>query len=416
MKGPAQRLREGSGVVGVSSRLRMFARWITAVALAAAYAALHLLVNVGVGQQVRASRAGALWCGAVALALLGPALWLRHRRRSGVAEIVALVDRYGTRRPRCRRAVLAANTAGCVLAGGGALAVAVSERSAALPPEASLLLLAGGVAAAGAGLLVLRRTRPYAARGAAQALLRDGRRPVLYLRSFDDDEAAARVDDRARSDLRAREVQFAAALGAVGPVIAVGRPGETLPLLGAARFYLPLDDWQGTVRRLMDLSQLIVLRLGPGEGLRWEIGEARATQPPAKLILLAPRGFPELAGQVNASLPTPLLPREMVVGGHWVGAVIAFDAHWTPRVFPVKERTGRTVWTARPGGSSLRTPTVHLVRTIHRALATTGRRQRAMAWRAQLATRKADLVMAGLALALVLPGWLGYRILQLAGR
>lgn len=136
-------------MVGVSSRLRMFARWITAVALAAAYAALHLLVNVGVGQQVRASRAGALWCGAVALALLGPALWLRHRRRSGVAEIVALVDRYGTRRPRCRRAVLAANTAGCVLAGGGALAVAVSERSAALPPEASLLLLAGGVAAAG---------------------------------------------------------------------------------------------------------------------------------------------------------------------------------------------------------------------------------------------------------------------------
>ncbi|MFJ6775917.1 hypothetical protein ACIQOV_34000, partial [Kitasatospora sp. NPDC091257] len=86
------------------------------------------------------------------------------------------------------------------------------------------------------------------------------------------------------------------------------------------------------------------------------------------------------------------------------------------RVFPVKERTGRTVWTARPGGSSLRTPTVHLVRTIHTALAATGRRQRAMAWRAQLATRKADLVMAGLALALVLPGWLGYRILQLAGR
>ncbi|MGW1173287.1 transferase [Kitasatospora sp. NPDC002543] len=396
----------------MSSRLRTFARWITALAAAASYAALHLLVNVGLGRQVHGSRVGALWCGAVALALLGPALWLRHRRRAGVAEIVALVNRYGTRPPRWRRAVRVANAAGGVLCGGGSIAVAVAEQSDVLPPRESLLLLAGGSAAAAAGLLILRRTRPYTAPGAAQALLRDGRRPVLYLRSFDDDEAAAREG----ADLRTREVQFAAALGAVGPVIAVGRPGETLPLLGAARFYLPLDDWQGTVRRLMDLSQLIVLRLGPGEGLRWEIGEARATQPPAKLLLLAPRGLPQLVGQVNESLPTPLLPREMVAGGYWIGAVIAFDGRWTPRVFPVKERTEPTAWMAWSGLSSWRTPTVHLAHTIHAALAATGRRQRAMAWRARLATSRADLALAALAVALVLPGWLGYRILQLAGR
>lgn len=395
----------------------MFARWITAVAVAAAYVALHLLVNVGTGRHVRGSTVGASWCGAIALVLLGPALWLRHRRRSGVAEIVGLVDRYGPRQPRRRRAVRIAGAAGRALSAGGALAVAValSERGEGLSPEVSLLLLAGGVAAAGSGLLVLRRTRPYAARGAAQVLLRDGRRPVLYLRSFDDD-AAARAGGRARTDLHTREVQFAAALGAVGPVIAVGQPGEDLPRLGAARFYLPLDDWQGTVRRLMDLSQLIVLRLGQGEGLRWEIGEARATQPPAKLILLAPGGLPELAGQVNESLPTPLLPGEMVTDGYWIGAVIAFDGHWTPRVFPVKERKGPAAWMARSGISHLHTPTVHLARTIHTALAATGRRPRTMAWRAQLATRKADLVSVGLALAMVLPGWLGYRILQLAGR
>lgn len=393
----------------------MFARWITAIAVTAAYVALHLLVNVGLGQHVDGSRAGALWSGAIALALLGPALWLRHRRRSGAAEVVGLVNRYGTRQPRWRRTVRAANAAGCVLAGAGTLAVAVARCGDLLPPEPSFRLLTGGVTAAGAGLAILRRTRPYATRGAAQALLRDGRRPVLYLRSFDD-EAAARVDAGAETGLRAREVQFAAALGAVGPVIAVGLPGETLPFLGAARFYLPLDDWQGTVRRLMDLSQLIVLRLGPGEGLRWEIGEARATQPPAKLILLAPRGLPELAGQLNESLPTPLLPREMVAGGHWIGAVIAFDGHWNPRVFPVKEGRGRAAWTARSVGSFWHTPTVHLVHTIHTALAANGRRQRAMAWRARFATRKADLLTVGLALGLVLPGWLGCRVLQLAGR
>ncbi|MEU3573842.1 hypothetical protein AB0E96_36290, partial [Kitasatospora sp. NPDC036755] len=97
-------------------------------------------------------------------------------------------------------------------------------------------------------------------------------------------------------------------------------------------------------------------------------------------------------------------------------AVIAFDGRWTPRVFPVKERTEPTAWMAWSGLSSWRTPTVHLAHTIHAALAATGRRQRAMAWRARLATSRADLALAALAVALVLPGWLGYRILQLAGR
>ncbi|MFF4920038.1 transferase [Kitasatospora sp. NPDC001261] len=400
----------------MSSRLRMFARWITATAVAAAYVALHLLVNVGTGVDVEASRAGALWCGAIALALLGPALWLRHRRRSGVAELVGLVDRFGARQPRWRRAVRIANGAGYLLFGGGTAAVAVSERGEGMGLTVSFGVLVGGVAAGAAGLLILRRTRPLAARGAAQALLRDGRRPVLYLRSFDDDATAARVDDGAEINLHSREEQFAAALGAVGPVIAVGRPGEPLPLLGAARFYLPLDDWQGTVRRLMDLSQLIVLRLGKGEGLRWEIGEARATQPPGKLVLLAPRGLSDLADQLNEGLPTPLLPKEAVTGEDWIGAVIAFDGHWTPRVFPVVERKGPWAWMERVGLTTPQTPTVHLAHAIRTALAATGwRPRRTMTWRAQLATRKADLTGVGLAVALTLPGWLGYRVLQLAG-
>ncbi|KOV85377.1 hypothetical protein [Nocardia sp. NRRL S-836] len=77
-------------------------------------------------------------------------------------------------------------------------------------------------------------------------------------------------------------------LRALGPVIAVGRPGERLPRLGAARFYLPDDDWKSGVRELMGLCRLIVLRLGPGTGLWWEVEEARTTQPPGKLVLLMP--------------------------------------------------------------------------------------------------------------------------------
>lgn len=393
----------------------MFARWISVGAIASAYVALHLLVNVGMGQDVGVSRVGAVLLGAVALVLLGPALWLRRLRRAGVVELVGLVNQYEERQPRWRRTVRVANTAGYVLFGGGILAVAVSERGDRMTLEASVAVLVGGVAAAGAGFLVLRRTRPHAVRGAAQALLRDGRDPVLYLRSFDDDETAARVDDWADLTVHPREEQLAAALAVVGPVIAVGRPGEPLPLLGAARFYLPLDDWQGTVGRLMDLSQLIVLRLGHGEGLRWEIERARATQPPEKLILLVPAGRSELAARFNEDLPTPLLPEEVATGKYWVGAVVVFDRYWMPRALPVQERRGLRVWRVRSGVATVETPTVHVAHTIRTALAATGRRRRTMAYRAQLATRKADLVGMWLAVLLVLPGWLGYRVLQLAG-
>ncbi|MET8544341.1 transferase [Kitasatospora sp. NPDC004799] len=399
----------------MSSRLRMFARWITVTEVTTAYVALHLLVNVGTGRWVGASRAGALLFGAVALVLLGPALWLRRRRRAGVGELVGLVNRYEARQPRWRGAVRAANTAGYLLFGVGTLAVAASERGGTMTLEASFAVLVGGAAAAGAGLLVLRHTRPHAARGAAQTLLRDGRDPVLYLRSFDDDETAARVDDGADINLHSREEQLAAALGVVGPVIAVGRPGEPLPRLGAARFYLPLDDWQGTVGRLMDLSQLIVLRLGQGEGLRWEIERARATQPPDKLILLVPGGRSELAARLNEGLPTPLLPREVTTGEYWIGAVVVFDGHWTPRALPVQQRKGLWAWLARTGISTVETPTVHVAHTLRTALAATGRRRRTMAYRAQMASQKADLLGVWLALLLVLPGWLGYRVLQWAG-
>ncbi|MFE7636945.1 transferase [Kitasatospora sp. NPDC057518] len=401
----------------MSSRLRMFARWITATAVVAGYVALHLLVNVGMGQWVGGSRAGALWCGAVALALAGPALWLRHRRRSGVAELVGLVTRFTPPVPRWRRAVLLVNGLGYMLFAAGIVAVRSSERQGdKLSLEGQLLMLAGGLAALGCGLLILRRTRRHAAPGAAEILLSDGRRPVLYLRSFADDEVAAQVDDGAPINLHTREEQLAGALGSVGPVIAVGRPGEPLPLLGAARFYLPLDDWQGTVRRLMSLSQLIVLRLGHGDGLWWEVGQARATQPAGKLILLTPGNGADLVDRLNEHLVTSVPVGELTAGRHWVGAVVAFDNLWTPRVFPVGSgRKGLWARMAKAGLLGDQTPTADVARAVRTALAVGGYRRRTMVWRAQVATGKAGLIGLWLVGVIALPCWLGYRVLQLAG-
>ena len=57
--------------------------------------------------------------------------------------------------------------------------------------------------------------------------------PVLYLRSFADDGCAAR-----RYGALTEEEQLAKALAWVGPLLAVGRPGEVLPHVGAQRIYV----------------------------------------------------------------------------------------------------------------------------------------------------------------------------------
>ncbi|MFF2141576.1 transferase [Kitasatospora sp. NPDC058190] len=377
--------------------------------------------QAGQGGDLSVDRLTALVAGAVAAVLLGPALSLRRRRRSGAAELVGLVSRFAPPQSRWRPVFVLASHIGYMLFAGGSFTVSAAERDGRkVPLDQQLLLLLGGLAALALGFLILRRSRAHSARGAAQTLLVDGRRPVLYLRSFDDDEIAAQTDDAADVNLHSREEQFALALGAVGPVIAVGRPGEPLPRLGAARFYLPLDDWQPTVLRLMEMSQLIVLRLGPGEGLWWEVEQARATQQPGKLILLAPgTHWPELAVRLNGYLPAPL-PLEAVGANvdddNWISAVIAFDDGWTPTVFPVgRVRKGFRAWMWREALGALETPTAHLARTMRQALASVGRRRRTMVWRARFATQLSVWVGLRLLSAVALLVWLGYRVLQLVG-
>ncbi|MFJ8621405.1 transferase [Kitasatospora sp. NPDC093550] len=404
----------------MSSRLRFLARALTGLTAALAYVAAHLLVSAAAGEQVRRNLTLALWFGGPALVLLWPTLRLRARRRAEVAELVRTVSQFVPPRLPWQRALRLLNVLGLVLFGGGTVAVDASERNGhKMPLEAQALLLLAGLAALVAGVLILRRTRRYAARPAARALL-DGRRPVLYLRSFGDDASAAEVEDGADVNLHTREEQFAGALGAVGPVIAVGRPGEPMPQLGAARFYLPADDWKPTVRRLMDLSQLIVLRLGQGDGLWWEAEQVQTTQPPAKLVLLLPPDPSELTARLNAHIPQPVPPVAPGGDGHWISAAVVFDEYWRPQVFPVGlRRAGWRGWSQRAALGSVDTPTAEVARAVGAALASSGGRRRRMVrrmvWRARLATQAAALAGLGLAVTLVLAGWLGYRVLQLIG-
>ena len=87
-------------------------------------------------------------------------------------------------------------------------------------------------------------------------------------------------------------------LTAIGPVVAVGRPGEELPELGAHRIYLPHDQWKDRVAKLMAEAMLVVLRPGQTASVWWETAEMMARVPPERRLLVLPfldgrKGFVE---------------------------------------------------------------------------------------------------------------------------
>lgn len=328
-------------------------------------------------ESARAWRRALPWL-VIGTLLTAVALVLRRRQREANADVVALVSHYVPPRPVWRRPVFMVVTGiGYTLLVAGFFAVVAATRANEIPWAARGIILLCGVAALPVAYFVLRHSRPRSAKGAAETLRDDSRKPVLYLRGFGDDPVSAVVDDVPGTlasgllTVHTREEQLIGALGAFGPVIAVGRPGERLPHLGAARLYLPGDDWQTGVLRLMELSQLIVLRLGDGEGLWWEVDQAQATQPPHKLVLLVPGGRPDLAERLDKHLRKPA--NVTTDPTKWTAAVIAFDHDWTPRVQPVGPFPGER--------NKYGAPAFYVAKAMQAALAEIGARRRAMGYR-----------------------------------
>lgn len=117
--------------------------------------------------------------------------------------------------------------------------------------------------------------------------------PVLLLRSFDDDDLIDASYSATNQTVPARtEERLVAALKGLGPTIALGRPGEPQPMLGAARLYVEDEDWQRAVLHFMDRAVAVVAVVGPTEGLWWEIGAAIKHVPPQRLLLFFPYPVP----------------------------------------------------------------------------------------------------------------------------
>lgn len=163
-------------------------------------------------------------------------------------------------------------------------------------PEFFALLAIGGFVVLG---LLDRLGQRLRTRSAHEAMVRDGRPPILFLRSFDEDRlkikaSLSRLGVMERlSPLRRRRFEelMVRHLGRFGPVIAISPPGTRLPPLGSARMTLSNDEWQGRVEELASQAAAVVMSVTPAsvrEGFAWEIELAATRLGHGRLVLVVP--------------------------------------------------------------------------------------------------------------------------------
>ncbi|MEU9112339.1 hypothetical protein AB0D04_11205 [Streptomyces sp. NPDC048483] len=242
-----------------------------------------------------------------------------------------------------------------------------------------LMLIGGGIFTQGRKAFL--RSRRHRARIIPSPRMLQPGSYVLYLRSFEDDQARTALHQHALPGAvggilgfalsgRSAEEHIADALRPVGPLIAVGAPGERLPHVGAVRMYLPKEQWREPVRQLMRRSRLTVLTLGRSEGTMWELAEAMRLLPPQRLLLVIPsmgrQEYEHIRRATDAALRprTSAAPEGVVASGipgsrlpecpKWlehadrssepVQGLIHFSSDWAPTLTPVMGTSNEGRW------------------------------------------------------------------------
>lgn len=138
----------------------------------------------------------------------------------------------------------------------------------------------------------VRRAMAYEQPDAATAQALDARPPTLFLRSFADDSLELPSLQQFRGIGYGRAIRFEEAFAALfndlGPLVAIGEPGERVPNIGAAKSYFSDDEWQHAVLSWMDEALLIALAVGPTPAVTWELRNALERGHARKLILILP--------------------------------------------------------------------------------------------------------------------------------
>lgn len=175
-----------------------------------------------------------------------------------------------------------------ILAGGifwiGWSGIGFATGDAMLVRVLSLVMLVVGLAIVSFAPYPARLLQRLAMPHIKQSLAQDDRPPVLFLRSFEDDDLRIRIRSASRSGVTERlgllndstfEDLVAWIASRLGPVIAIGQPGTVLQPLGAARDYFDDDEWQTAVLKRINVSKAIVYLVGRSPGAQWELAQIR---------------------------------------------------------------------------------------------------------------------------------------------
>jgi TPR repeat protein len=133
----------------------------------------------------------------------------------------------------------------------------------------------------GVSLLFFRLGARHATRKPLEEDVSSSEPFTLYLRSFGDDDIEVLRDSLFFRIWMTdpwfdvfRKVRFeqviTAAVWPFGKCIALDRPGETLPQLGALRIGPSTEDWQLRIRNLISRSTGVLMSVGFTSGLKWE--------------------------------------------------------------------------------------------------------------------------------------------------
>ncbi len=203
-----------------------------------------------------------------------------------------------------------------------------------------------------AGAILIRDGWRFVGPKSEDVILADTHLPVLYLRSFSDDRDglwgiirlsylpffwAFKFWKRPRTD----ESVLVSSLRHVGPVIALGRPGDKFQSFGAARICVDNEYWPTLVPLLMELCQFTVLSIGSSRGVSEELRMAASTCGPHKLILKLPGKIlrrrklysalrAELEQALRCSLPSRIGRAQYIrFKEGWVPETISSVAEWS---------------------------------------------------------------------------------------
>lgn len=140
---------------------------------------------------------------------------------------------------------------------------------------------------------LVARGRRMRALPAFELLQRERQAPVVLLRSFNDDDL---IDPSYPATNRVvpdrYENRLIEALAPLGPAVALGRPGEREPELGAARLYVKDENWQHAITWLMERAAVVVAIVGGSPGLWWEIELAIEQTPLHRMLFFFPYPAP----------------------------------------------------------------------------------------------------------------------------